>query len=138
MKKFLSVLITVTMIFSLVASFRAPTAKAAATGATLTSGTTLSATTTLPYYNPLPTFGVPNSGIPLTIVIGKLFKMGDIITGYLNEAPTASWQVILEKIGGADVETVNMAAGSVNFSISTGNVSKDGDYKLLYWYVSFL
>ncbi len=130
MKKFLSILLTVTMIFSLVAAFRVPTASAAPSVATLTSGTTLSATTVLPYYNPTPTFGTPASGTPLTIIAGKLFKMGDIITGYLNEAPTAPWQVILEETGGADVETVNMAGGSVNFSISTGNVSRDGDYRL--------
>jgi hypothetical protein len=126
MKKFLSILISVAMLFSLVVAFGAPTAKAA-TPTTVTLSDT-SNVVDLYYYSTLPGFG--SAGATTELANVYVYKMGDVIHGTLDQTPADPWTVNLCKNDGTVVDSVNVAAGSKSFSIGTGNVSQDGDYYL--------
>jgi hypothetical protein len=128
MKKFLSIIISVAMLFSLVVAFGAPTAKAASP-----TTVTLSDTSNymyLTYFNPTAGFGT--SGTPVTT--GNevyVYKMGDVIHGTLDQTPISPWKVeLINMTGTTVVDSVNVAAGSASFTIGTGNVSLDGEYML--------
>jgi hypothetical protein len=129
MKKVLSVVVAVAMVFSIVAMFTAsptnvPVAKAAAT-MTLTDTTT----DAMPYYSSAPDFNVAGTESELNDVY--LYKMGDTIHGYIDITPTTEWKVDLRDTDGNVIDSVSMAPGSAYFTISTGNVPKDGEYNVV-------
>ncbi len=119
MKKFLSVLITVTMIFSLVAAFRAPTAEAFPTTNAITLTTSnyvskyltskLSGAKDDPKVDPywifnyfsrrdanLPANKLNNADLGTAGMTYEVYKMGDAIYGYVTGLDTTkSWQAIL-------------------------------------------
>lgn len=139
MKKFLSIFIAVAMLMSFAGVFAgAQTAAAAtATGINLTD-----AESYLEWYDGVPDFGAGGgyniNPDPATTDPDKyIYKMGDTIHGYLSvglvaaDVTTVAWKVELQKIDGTVIDTVNMAAGGVDFTMGTGNVSEDGEYKLV-------
>jgi hypothetical protein len=123
MKKILSILITVTMLFSLVGAFRAPTAKAAAYG--LTKAT---------------------SWMPTTIISGgqyvsyKLvnYTMGENIVSTGDGTGLATRQALLvsgtdypDDPGFYDVVQTTVTDTLGHFSLATSNVRYDGLYKVI-------
>lgn len=163
MKKFLSVLITVTMIFSLVATFRAPTASAFPTTNKITLTTSNFASSYLtsklgsanpnptkdPYwifnyfsYRPYPACPVVlnNASLGSAGMNYEVYKMGDVIYGYATGLNLASnWSAILAKYTGvgnvyAAVDVQKQVAGINKFSLSTGNVDQDGEYLVVIRY----
>lgn len=78
------------------------------------------------YYDPVPNFGSVGTVNDLTKKF--VYKMGDVIHGYIDIVPTAPWRIELRTTTGAVVDSVAMAAGSKYFTIGTGNVSYDGEY----------
>ena len=78
------------------------------------------------YYDPVPVFG--GAGTVNDLTKQFVYKMGDVIHGYIDTIPTAPWRVELRKTDGTPVDSVTMAAGSKYFTIGTGNVSYDGEY----------
>ena len=119
MKKILSILLTVTMVFTFVASFRVPTASAAAPTQVKLSDTSKLLTTTNPlrYFNDAP--GTPATSVGDLIketTTYYVYNMGDVIHGYLADAtgavataPTVMWTVTLRYTNGAVVDTVNVS-----------------------------
>lgn len=129
MKKFLSVFIAVAMIFSLVASFRAPTASAAVTAISITDSNK-----TLNWYDPVPVFGTPGSGTPNTGTTYKVYNMGDVIHGEFETNGPGSHTLYLIDYYNNIFDTVTVyapAAGTYSFTMGTANVDKDG----IYWIV---
>lgn len=126
MRKFLSVLITVTMVMSLVASFRVP-----ATSAAVTALTVNSPNKTMNYYNPVPDFGV--AGTPQSL-IGYFYTMGDVITGtFTDDGNSTSETIYLLDEAGNIIDSVTVytplaGTGPYPFTLATVNVMHDGRY----------
>ena len=121
MKKILSILLTVTMIFSLVAAFRAPTASAFPTTNAITLTTSnyvskyltskLSGAKDDPKVDPywifnyfsrwdanLPVNKLNNADAVPPSMTYEVYKMGDVIYGYVTGFnPTGPWSAILAK-----------------------------------------
>ena len=85
-------------------------------------------TETLKYFDPKPTF--TSAGTDVELDGQYIYKMGEIIQGEIDEDPGSTWIVALEDLSGSVVDQVSMSGGK-SFSISTGNVSKDGKYKIV-------
>jgi hypothetical protein len=162
MKKILSILLTVTMVLGLVASFRAPTAEAFPATNTIKLTTSNFSTSYLnsklggytgspltdpywifnkfSYFNPNPSWGFPGTihqlNDPVTPNMQyEVYKMGDTIYGTVGTTSVSAtpWEVVLAKWTGAAyvaVDVQDQAPGSNAFSISTGNVDSDGEYRL--------
>jgi hypothetical protein len=122
MKKILSIILTVTMVFSLVAAFRTPTASAFPTGTTGVVLTTSNFSTTYvtsklsgatgnpatdPYwilnnfshFNPVPTFITSQNPVqdndPVTPVMTyEVYKMGDLIYGKAVKTDGTAWSPV--------------------------------------------
>lgn len=124
MRKFLSVLITVTMVMSLVAAFRPATANAAVTGITITDSNKK-----LEWFDGVPGFGTAgtyNSNSTL-----KVYTMGDIIHGTFDADATGPHTIYLVTDAGVIVDsaTVNVpAADTYPFTLATVNANYDGLY----------
>jgi len=138
MKKFLSIFIAVAMVMSFAAVFAsAPTAMAAGEFDAVTLS---DAESYLEWYGEtMPSFGGEgnyNIEPVLTLDPDKfIYNMGETINGSISDAAatplTATvnpWKVELIDTDSNVIDTVNMAAGSTNFTIGTGNVRKDGKY----------
>jgi len=128
MKKILSILLTVTMVFTFVASFRAPTASAAVTATTITD-----TTKTLGYYNPVPGFGIVGTPNESTTLKWNVYLMGEVIHGTFTTDTVVAHQVTLYLLDSAstvlDTVTVTVPGlGKYAFTLGTGNVTKDGIY----------
>jgi hypothetical protein len=137
MKKILSILLTVTMVFTFVASFRTPTASAATMAISSTDAAKKSNTVTNPknYY-----IGAPGAKTPF--VDGTyVYKMGDIVHGSVTFATITAGQPYVVELLAANLGVYNVVIDSVTayevagvltypFQISTGNVSYDGPYQL--------
>jgi len=87
-----------------------------------------SKTSHLYYYKPTPGFGTAGTVNDLTNKY--VYKMGAVINGYIDITPINPWRVELRRIDGLVVDAVNMATGSKYFTIGTGNVSYDGEYRV--------
>jgi len=124
MKKILSIILTVTMIFSLVAAFRVPTASAAV-------DSLARATSTYKFVDPYP--GPTGSLVQgdttarsVTSSVDKVpvFTMGEYIDG---TTATTTGTVELRKVDGLTVVQTSNIAGN-KFRLPTDNVDKDGLY----------
>ena len=88
--------------------------------------------TDVDYYDPVPDFG--SAGAVQALTDQYVYKMGDTIHGCILNSdgteykPVDPWRVELRKTNGDVVDTVDMEAGSSDFTIGTGNVSLDGEY----------
>ena len=134
MKKILSILLTVTMVFSLVVSLGAPTASAA---------TVTKVADYLPYGWTIFTANGPLGAGTLPAVYGKTqakyiyYTMGDIIQG---SGGTPGGQVALVGYGAGfvfgDADDVIVASAPVasdsygTFAIATSSVPQDGEYRI--------
>jgi len=122
MKKFLSILLTVTMIFSLVAAFRVPTAEAAPYGLTKAASW-------------MPTAIIDFSGQYVSYKVVN-YTMGENIVSTGDGAAYAGLRAVL--VGGVDypdgawtvVQTTNCDTLG-HFSLATSNVRYDGLYKVI-------
>ena len=124
MKKFLSVLITVTMIFSLVAAFRAPVAKAAVTAITITDSKG-----TLEYFDGVPDWAV--QGDYHKVTTQYVYTMGDIIHGTFTTDATGAHTIYLTNDAGVMVDSVTVnvpVVGTYPFTLATVNARYDGMY----------
>lgn len=124
MRKFLSVLITVTMVMSLVASFRVP-----ATSAAVTSLAVNNPNKKMNYYNGVPGFGA--AGTPQEYT-GYFYTMGDVITGtFIDNGNDTSETIYLLDEGSNIIDSVTVytpGAGTYPFTLGTVNVNYDGRY----------
>jgi hypothetical protein len=124
MKKILSILLTVTMVFTFVASFRAPTASAAVTAITITD-----TNKTLDWFNSVPTFvaaGTLNTGTTY-----KVYLMGEVIHGTFTTDAGGAHKLYLLDSASTVLDTVEVTvpvAGTYAYTLGTGNVVKDGVY----------
>ncbi|MGB9794793.1 stalk domain-containing protein [Caldisericum exile] len=158
MRKFINIVVALTMLLSLVAPFRVQTASAFPTTNKITLTTsdfkTPYLTSKVGSANPDPTkdpywifnyFSYGNPIVHVNDATGKfisktmkyeVYKMGDVIYGYVNNLPsTPNWSAILAKyrpdLGPNMYEAIdiqNQVAGTNKFSLSTGNVDVDGEY----------
>ncbi len=133
MKKFLSILVALSMVLSLFAGALAPRASAA-TGA-LTDTTKVA---TLKYYAgamPAPA----TAGTYTTLASQYIYKMGDVIHGTVTFATAAvtgtPYTVTLQKVGGGTIDVVTgyEVAGiqTYPFQVGTANVTQDGPYEVV-------
>jgi hypothetical protein len=123
MKKILSILLTVTMIFSLVAAFRVPTASAAVgldkAGAKYYDVTPVNATP--------PAIQFPGPWAVTQRAATPTFTMGDYIDG---DFTLAGYDTVVILDSGSVVKgSTNISGG--RFHLATGNVTKDGVYEVI-------
>lgn len=75
------------------------------------------------YFDPLPTFSSPGT---LNEINAIVYKMGDVISGSINESQTNPWYAILRDTMGNNV-SVQQISGGKYFSLSS-SVNTDGKY----------
>jgi len=129
MKKILSILLTVTMVFSLVAAFRTPTAKAV-------SGITFAASTkTLHYYaRPAPgTIDISDTWAYGTVSGTRVYLMGDPVIITASGLAVGTVRAEIYNISGVPTGSYtelynSVASNTLTFNVPTANVGNDGPY----------
>ena len=131
MKKFLSILVALSMVLSLFSGAIAPRASAATAALTDTAKVA-----TLKYYNPIPTASVAGGYVPLASQY--IYKMGDVIHGtvtftdvltgtpYTVELRRTDTDTVVDSVTGFEVTGIT----TYPFQIGTANVSYDGTYNV--------
>ncbi len=122
MKKFLSFLIIIFLLASSLCTVKAKTTSPSSI--TITN----KVTDTLNYFDPKPT--ISSAGTNNELDGQYIYAMGETVQGELDEDPGSTWTIALEDLSGNVVDQVSMSGGKL-FSISTGNVPKDGKYKIV-------